>query len=155
MIPGIVDPSLLALYAGFWFVMAVAWSPFLAARSVRRLFEGWPTDRLAVNYALGMGAFSFVHVVAILASLFALTLDGGVNLMVVFKLAAGVTGGLVVLTWVATSVGLPRLGRWMPTGDGFDGRLVLAGGAVWYLFCTVVVTALLNFVAFLLIGFGH
>lgn len=40
---GIVEPGLLAFVVGFPFVMAVAWTPFLAARSVCRLFEGWPT----------------------------------------------------------------------------------------------------------------
>jgi hypothetical protein len=46
MVPGIVDPSLLAPFVGFWLVIAVAWTPFLAARSVRRLFEDRPTARL-------------------------------------------------------------------------------------------------------------
>jgi hypothetical protein len=155
MIPRVVHPSLVAVFVGFWIVMAIAWAPFLAARSVRRLFDGWPTTRLGVNYLLGMGAFTFVHAVSVLAGLFVLTRDGGVNLMIVFKLSAGVTGGLVAVGWAAASFGLPRLGWWGPRGDGSDGLLVLAGGAVWYLLCTVVVTALLNFLAFFLVGFGH
>lgn len=155
MLPGIVDPGLLALFVGFWLVMAVAWTPFLAARSVRRLFGDRPTTRLGVNYLLGMGAFTFVHVASVLAGLLVLTRDGGVNLMVVFEFAAGVTTVLVAVGWAAASFGLPRLGWWEPRGDGSDGRLVLAGGAVWYLLCTVVVTALLNFLVFFLVGFGH
>lgn len=101
------------------------------------------------------GAFTFVHAVSVLAGLFVLTRDGGVNLVVFFKLTASVSAGLVGLAWAAASFGLPRLGRWDPTGDGFDGRLVLAGGAAWYLLCAVVVTASLTFLAFIIVGFGH
>lgn len=155
MVPRFISPGLLALFVGFWMVMAFAWAPFLAARSVRRLFAGWPTTRLWGNYLLGMGAFAFVHAAIVFAGLLVLTRDGGVNLMVVFEFVAGVSAALVILAWVAASFGLPRLGRWEPTGDGSDGRIVLAGGAAWYLLCTVVVTALLNFLAFALVGFGH
>ena len=143
-----VDPVLLALIIGFTVLVPILWAPFLVAASVRRLFAGFPTGTLPLNYALGVGGFAFGHAIAVFAALFAVTAGGGANLFVVFRTAVGVTAGLLVVAWLAAALGLPRLGRWDATGDGIDGRLVLAVGCVWYLCCAVAIFTLGSLVIF-------
>lgn len=150
MVPGLVSPGLLAFLLVFWIAMCLLWTPLLASKAIRRLLGGWPTHRLAVNYAVGMALVTGAHFTLVAAVLFALSQEGqGVNLLEFFKLVLAVTGGLLAVVWMGLSVGLPRLGRWDPTADGYDGRLVLVVGVVWYLVCTAFVTAVINFVAFL------
>ena len=143
-----VDPVLLALLVGFTVLVPLLWAPFLAAASVRRLFADFPTGILPLNYALGVGGFASGHATAVFIALFVVTAEGGANLLVVFRTAVGVTAGLLVVAWLAAALGLPRLGRWDATGDGIDGRLVLAVGCVWYLCCSVAVFALGSLVVF-------
>lgn len=146
----LVDPSLAAFYLLFWAGTCVACAPLLAAGSVRRLVRAGPTARPSVNYVLGVGAFTLLHYAAVLLALLFATRDGGANLLEVFELVVALTVGVVVAGWLGASVGLPALGRWTPTGDGADGRLVLAAGAVWYLLWTAFVVFVVNTLLFLL-----
>lgn len=150
MFPLPVSPRLLAVFVGFWIGMSLLWTPFLAARSVRRLAGRGPTARMPVNYTLGMGAVTLVHAAAVLAGLYALSRGGGVNLLAFFEVTAGITVGFAAVAWIVLGVGLPRSELWEPAGDGYDGRLVLAAGAVWYSLCAVFVAGLLSFVGFVL-----
>lgn len=148
--PELLPAVAAALVGALWIVVGLAWTPILAARNVRRLFEGWPTGSVPGNYALGMAAFTFVHFLALAVSL---TVAGGqfsLTLMEWLELALGVSAGLVGIAWVGMSFGLPWLGRWRPTGNGYDGRLVLAVGAVWYLVCSGAVVTAISMLAFVL-----
>ena len=143
-----VDLVLLALLIGFTVFVPLLCAPLLVAASVRRLFTDFPTGTLPLNYALGVGGFAFGHAITVFTALFVATAGGGANLLVVFRTAVGVTAGLLVVAWLTVALGLPRLGRWDVTGDGIDGRLVLAVGCVWYLCCAVAIFALGSLVVF-------
>ncbi|PSP56202.1 hypothetical protein BRC72_13085 [Halobacteriales archaeon QH_7_66_36] len=106
-----VDSTLLALLVGFTVILPVLWTPLLVAANVRRLFTGFPTETLPLNYALGVGGFAFGDAIAVCAGLFLVTAEGGANLLVVFRTAVGVTVGLLAVAWFAVGFGLPRTGR--------------------------------------------
>ena len=142
------DSTLLALLVGFTVILPVLWTPLLVAANVRRLFIGFPTETLPLNYALGVGGFAFGNAIAVFAGLFLVTAEGGANLLVVFRTAVGVTVGLLAVAWFVVGFGLPRTGRWEPADDGVDGRVALAVGCVWYLGCSVAVFGLLSLVIF-------
>jgi hypothetical protein len=77
------------------------------------------------------------------------TIDGGEGLaalggVAIATLAVPVGGGLLALVY------LPQRGVWSPDGEGLNGRIVVAGAAVWYLVLVgvVVVLAVLALLAF-------
>lgn len=150
MVWGLIDAKLLVVFVAFTGWMNIVSAPVLATQSVRRLFYRWPTTRLTVNYVMGMTAFTVVHLAVLFVGLMITTRTGSINLMEFFKITIGLTVGVLVVGWVGISVGLPRWGRWEPTGEGFDGRLVLVVGAFWYLAWTVLCVFLLNMILFLL-----
>jgi hypothetical protein len=62
--------------------------------------------------------------------------------------ALGTATLVVAQAGTGLAVGLPATGRRDPTADGWDGRLVLAAGAVWYLVASTVAVAVLAFLLF-------
>lgn len=143
----IPDLTVVAVIGLFWGAITVAWAPLLAAESLQRLVAGWPTDRGLVNYGLGMAAFVMLHVIALSAGI---ALAGGVNMRAFLDLALAVTVGVVGLAWAGLSLVAPRIGWWRPTNGGYDGRVLLAVGGLWYVVCSLVAAAVLSLVSFLL-----
>ncbi len=123
-------------------VVLLAVAPLLAAERFRALLS-WPTGRLALDYPLvGIGVLA-VQVAAYFAVILLVNesgaIDGGEAGLILVGIAA--SNVLVPAAGAAGAVGvLPRRGTWTPHGGGLDGRIVLAGGVLWYaLVATVTV----------------
>lgn len=118
---------LLAVLAALWLAATVLCAPALLSTPVYRLFDGWPTRVVAGNYALSVAGLVGAQVVGVVACATLLGGAGSNGALVAFLGSVGA----VVLVWLGVAVGLPATDRWAPTDGGWDGRLVLAGAAVW------------------------
>ncbi|WP_226011612.1 hypothetical protein [Halomicrobium salinisoli] len=125
--------------------------PFLAAerfRALVSLLTGW----LAVDYAVVCVAVVTLHA-GVYGALFSGFLTAGPDApgSIVDFLGAAVASHVVLPA--ALSVGaatlLPRRGAWTPTGEGWDGRVVLALATAWYALVTggIVVLVAAGFVS--------
>lgn len=130
----------LSAVAGFILVVLFAWSPLLAIERVRALFT-WPTQWLAVNYAVLGGGIILIQCLSYLLVILLVagtgSVDGGE--------AAGIVGGIGVANLLVPgglAVGavylLPTHGIWSPNAKGLDGRIALGLGVVWYAIVTTV-----------------
>lgn len=134
-----MDPVALPILLGAWLFHVAALSPILLFGSTKRLLAGWPTDRLAVNYFLGVTGYAVVAVLVAFA-------PGIVSGSVGFGWMVVSTLGLLVASWVVLAVLVPLLGWWDPTAsDGWDGRLALgtvAGGYLGFVAALVLFASL-------------
>ncbi len=139
--------SFLAFVAALLLIVLVTWAPFLISERIRVLFDSWPTASLALNYPLVGAGVVCVQVLAYLAGAAAL---GGVSSSTgpvpFFGFFFGVNLAVPLLGWLVAAFALTRYGAWDPTAGGFDGRAVLALGALWYAVVVSAAEAVLVFV---------
>jgi hypothetical protein len=129
---------------GVWVVVAPLCAPLLLAERVRVLFT-WPTASLSVNYLLVSCLVATGHYLTFLAATVAQ--GGHLDGHGILWTAGTVIVGYPLALWAGASVGLPALGRWEPAGEGVDGRLILAVGAVGYVVAVGIAFAFLFTVA--------
>ncbi|WP_096389070.1 hypothetical protein [Halopenitus persicus] len=130
-----------------WFLVTVACLPVLAAGSVRAAIDDWPTDRYALNYFLLFGAVVLGHAAVFLGGV---VVRGGIGGVELVRWTLLVAAGYPVLVWVVLAVVLPAAGRWDPTAEGLDGRIVLAAAAIWYAIVLSITAAATFFLLFVL-----
>lgn len=126
-----------------WIVVTVGWAPMLLSERLRDLCRPWPTGRVILNYPLFVTIVIVVHVVMFLAV--GIQLPAGSPLLLAW--AFGSTLLVMVIGWLILAVVLPAT-RDMQLPD--HGRLLLAGGAVWYGVLVSIVFAVLALVLFAL-----
>jgi|GEM_PF-5167700 len=143
----------LALLLGFWAFNALALAPLLAFAAVRRLLRRGPIGRPSGDFFLGTAALTLLQVAALVGTVVA---AGGVSTAesgpVAFLVLLAPLFGVVLLGAVFLGAVLPVQGGWDPSAGGVDGRLVLAGGVVWYALAAGVATVTVAFLVFL---FGY
>lgn len=126
----------------------LAWSPVLLSPAVRRLFNLLPSQRLSLNYLMGIAAFTVMNILTLLTVVvFSGGLEGSQALWGPFIVNLLLGSG----TWLLTSFLLPRKGFWDPkkNEEEMDGRIALGLGALVY----IVGTAFLLFlIMIVLIG---
>ncbi|MFB6122346.1 MAG: hypothetical protein ABEJ78_02665 [Haloferacaceae archaeon] len=132
-------------FVGLWASMLVLCAPTLASSACRRLFAAGPSEYLLVNYAAGVGGFTFVHVLLVFAG----ALVNQVVRVTIGWWFVGVTLFVAAAGWWAASVRAPKRGVWDPTTSGVDGRAVLGVTAVWYVVWSFALAALFAFAWFL------
>ena len=113
--------------------LALAWSPFLLLRRLRRLFEIGPTTEWWTNYLLSATGFGIVHVSLGLFIWF--TFDPIAPIIVLTA-----TGTIVALTGMAIAgVILPSMGlQWANENAAMPTAIALLGSAIWYIGVSVI-----------------
>ncbi|MFB6209457.1 MAG: hypothetical protein ABEJ56_04970 [Candidatus Nanohaloarchaea archaeon] len=124
----------IAMFAGLAVFNLLAWSPVLLFSSVRRLFSLYPTDKIGLNYLIGMGGFTVLHFGILVATVVAL---GGMQGLQVLRGLAGISLAVGLIGWTAAGIILPKIGYWNPgKEDELDGRIALFLGLIWYMVST-------------------
>jgi hypothetical protein len=143
----------LAVLLGFWAFNALALAPLLASAAIRRLLRCGPVGRPSGDYFLGTAALTLAQVAALVGTVVA---AGGVSTgesgPAAFLVLLAPPLGVVALGAVFLGGVLPARAEWDPSAEGVDGRLVLAGGVVWYALAAGVAAVVVAFLAFL---FGY
>lgn len=133
----------LVLVPILWVVVTVGWAPMLLSERLRDLCSRWPTNRVVLNYPLFVTVAIGTHIVLFLAV--GIQLPAGSPLLPAW--AFGSTLFVVIIGWLVVAVVLPvTCDMCLPE----NGRLLLAGGAVWYGVLVSFVFAVLALVLFAL-----
>ncbi|MFC6614013.1 hypothetical protein ACFQAS_03415 [Halopenitus salinus] len=128
-----------------WLLTGAACLPVLAAASVRDAIGEWPTDRYVLNYVILMAAVVVGQTAVFLG---AVVVRGGIGGRSLFRWTFLVAVGYPAVVWVILAVVLPAIGRFDPSSDGLDGRIVLALAAIWYAVVVAVAAAITFFLLF-------
>ncbi len=144
----------LGLLLGFWVFNALALAPLLAFASIRRLVACGPLGRRSGDFFLGTVVLTLAQVVALIATVLAAggSVSTGESGPAAFLVLLAPLLGVVAVAALALGTVLPFRDDWDPSAEGVDGRLVLAGGVVWYALAAGLATVVVAFLAFL---FGY
>lgn len=130
-----------------WVVNVIACIPLLGVARIRSLFEGWPTERMSLNYLVLSSVVVFGHAGIFFAGI---VITGGLSGRALVQWTMVVAGGYPLGLWLLFGGAATATGHWTPVREAVGRWITVGIVALTYAIVTVVAAALVFFILFLL-----